>query len=266
MAADTGVTYSNYLKVDELLDLQQPKSTPEHPDELQFIVVHQVSELWFKLILHDLDRVVQALTRDEFGLVTRLMARVNGSMDAVVALQRSLQTLPPWSLHEFRGYLGTGSGLQSVQFREIELLAGVREDRHQRVVENAHPTEPDRLARRWQEPTVAEAHQQAARRRGLESWEELYVRPADYGEFYLATEALMEFDKAFVRWRREHITLIEGILGPRTRGTAGMALSYLLRTTDYRFFPYLWEVRHDLAVRGDGELVGPIQELSRPRP
>ena len=262
-AVDTGLTYTSYLRVNELLGLQLPESDPEHPDEMQFIVVHQVAELWFKLILQDLDRVVQEFDRDDFHAVTRLTARVNTSMDAVTMGLRSLQTLPPWSLHEFRGYLGTSSGLQSVQFREIELLAGLRDNRHENVVTRTHTPLPDQITRRAGSPSVADAHQAAARRLGLDSWESLYVDPRRFGDLYLATEALMEFDRAFVRWRREHVTLIEGILGPRTRGTAGMALSYLIKTADHRFFPYLWEVRHDLAVRGDGELVEPLMKRER---
>ncbi|MFC4056202.1 tryptophan 2,3-dioxygenase family protein [Actinomadura syzygii] len=256
MATDTGVTYASYLMVDDLLGLQVPKSEPQHPDELQFIVVHQASELWFKLILHDLDRVVEALGADDFELVTRLMARVNDCMDMVTTGLRSLQTLPPWSLHEFRGYLGTSSGLQSVQFREIELLGGIRDPRLRRVLDDTYPDTPEQLNRRARGQSVSDAHRAAAERAGLSSWEQLYVDSSAWGPLYLATEALMAFDRAFVRWRREHVTLIEGILGPRTRGSAGMALSYLIKTEEFRFFPYLWDVRHELTIRGDGELVG----------
>ena len=256
MATNTGINYASYLKIDDLLALQVPESDPVHPDELQFIVVHQVSELWFKLILQDLDRVVEALDHDEFEDVVKLMARANLALDAVVAGLRSLSTLPPWSLHQFRGYLGTSSGVQSVQFREIELLAGLRDNRHGGVIERAHDGLPAPMRRRLEGPTVAAAHQGAARRLGIVEWETLYLEPHRFRGFYLATESLMDFDRGFVRWRREHVTLIEGILGPRTRGSAGMALSYLIKTAEMRFFPYLWDVRHDLTLRGDGELVG----------
>lgn len=260
MAADDEVTYLSYLKVPELLELQRPMSDPVHPDELQFIVVHQASELWFKLMLQDLDRVILALEADDFFTVCRVMRRVNNVVDLVVGGIRALDDLPPWSLHEFRGFLGTASGLQSVQFRELELLAGLRDGGHRKILERVSDDEELSavLRRRLDQTSVAEAHQAAARRAGIESWEDVYVHAEQHADLYFATEALMDFDRGFVRWRRAHVGMIEGILGPQTRGTAGMALSYLIRTVDYRFFPYLWDVRHDLAVRGGGELVEPI--------
>jgi tryptophan 2,3-dioxygenase len=260
MATAGELTYLSYLKVPELLELQQPMSDPEHPDELQFIVVHQAAELWFKLMLHDLERVVQAFEADDLFTVCRVMRRVNNVVDLVVGGLRALEDLPAWSLHEFRGYLGTASGLQSLQFRELELLGGLRDPSHRKILERASGDGglPPALARRLEQTSLADAHQAAARRAGIGSWEDVYVHAADHAQFYFATEALMDFDRGFVRWRRAHVGLLERILGPRTRGTAGMALSYLVRTVDYRFFPYLWDVRHELAVRGGGELVEPI--------
>lgn len=254
------ITYLSYLKVPELLELQQPMSDPVHPDELQFIVVHQAAELWFKLILQDLERVVEAFEADDLFTVCRVLRRVNNVVELVVGGLRALEDLPAWSLHEFRGYLGTASGLQSHQFRELELLAGLRDAGHRKILDRASDNGelPAAIARRLAQTSVAEAHQAAARRAGIDTWEDLYVHAEQHAAFYFATEALMDFDRGFVRWRRAHVTLIEGILGPRTRGSAGMALSYLVRTIDYRFFPYLWDVRHELAVRGGGELVEPI--------
>ena len=122
------VTYPSYLALDELLSLQRPRSRPEHPDELLFIVVHQSSELWFKVILRDLDTLANALERREAGLALWQLQRVNGLMRIVSAQLSSLALLPPQHFAAFRTNLGTSSGSQSVQFRAIEAASGLRED------------------------------------------------------------------------------------------------------------------------------------------
>ena len=121
------LTYGSYLRVPELLALQQPRSRPPHPEELHFIVVHQALELWMKLLLHDLGRIVERLDADDFTGALALLGRVNHTLEHTLDQMRSLHTLPPWDLHQFRSYLGTASGSQSVQFRELELRSGLRE-------------------------------------------------------------------------------------------------------------------------------------------
>jgi len=259
MSANTSasqVTYGSYLRVPELLQLQHAQSTPEHPDELHFIVVHQSHELWFKLVLQDLERIVAALDADDPLTVCRILRRTNHVVAELVGQLETLNDLPPWSLNEFRGYLGTASGLQSEQFREIELLSGLRDEAHLQILRRLADGEiPPRVARRLEQRSLAAALLDAGARAGVEDWEEVYVHPERFGLFHLACEALMDYDQLWVGWRRAHVTMIERILGPSTRGTAGMALSYLLRTTEYRFLPQLWEIRHGLAVRGGGQLV-----------
>src|SRR4051812_14524108 len=114
------VTYGSYLALDELLGLQRTLSQPEHPDELLFIVVHQSSELWFKAILHDIDGLIMAMQRREPGQALWRMQRVNALMRIVSAQLSSLESLPPQHFAQFRTYLGTSSGSQSIQFRAIE--------------------------------------------------------------------------------------------------------------------------------------------------
>ena len=120
----TGVTYGSYLALDELLSLQHPRSQPEHPDELLFIVVHQASELWFKAILKDLDGLIASLEAKDAGQSLWHLKRINVLMRIVLAQLSSLETLPPQHFAQFRGYLGTSSGSQSVQFRAIEAASG----------------------------------------------------------------------------------------------------------------------------------------------
>jgi tryptophan 2,3-dioxygenase len=123
----TDLNYGSYLALDELLALQRPRSDPEHPDELLFIVVHQSSELWFKVILHDLDTLAKAFEKRDAGLALWQLQRVNGLMRIVSAQLSSLALLPPQHFAAFRTNLGSSSGSQSVQFRAIEAASGLRE-------------------------------------------------------------------------------------------------------------------------------------------
>ncbi len=253
---DEELTYLTYLRVGELLSLQHLRSQPPHPEELHFIVVHQSLELWFKLLLHDLERIVAALDADDWAGTLVLLRRVNDVMAFGLDQMRSLHDMPPWSLQQFRSYLGTASGLQSVQFRELELLSGLREPAHLKALASFSGGQlPPQLRRRLEQRSLAEAHADAARRLGIRDWADFYTDPGPDGAFYVVCESLVDYDERWIRWRNEHVTLVERTLGARVRGTAGTAISYLERTTRYRYFPHLWDLRNDLSVRGGGELV-----------
>lgn len=259
-SADDELTYLTYLKVPQLLSLQQLRSEPPHPEELHFIVVHQALELWFKLLLHDVERVVAALDADDWAGTLVLLRRVNDVMTTGLDQMRSLHDMPPWSLQQFRSYLGTASGLQSVQFRELELLSGLRDPAYLKALETfCGGRLPPVLRARLQQRSLAEAHAAAALRLGITggggSWADFYADPACHGAFYVVCESLVDYDERWIRWRNEHVTLVERSLGARVRGTAGTALSYLQRTTRYRYFPQLWELRNELSLRGGGQLV-----------
>lgn len=254
------LTYGAYLRVGELLALQRPRSRPPHPEELHFIVVHQALELWMKLLLHDLERIIALLDGDAFARALALLGRANQIMASGLDQMRSLHTLPPWDLQRFRSYLGTASGSQSQQFRELELLSGLREAAYLKALEVEHGgTLPASLARRLGQRSLQAAHADAGGRLGLdrvERWADFYQDPGDRVDFYLVCEALVDYDERWGRWRHEHVALVERTLGDHARGTGGMALTYLRRTTRYRFFPLLWALRDELVVRGGGELVG----------
>jgi tryptophan 2,3-dioxygenase len=290
------LTYGSHLRVPELLALQQPRSRPPHPEELHFIVVHQALELWMKLLLHDLGRIVELLDGDAFARALALLGRVNHTLGHALDQMRSLHTLAPWDLHQFRSYLGTASGSQSVQFRELELRSGLREPAYLKALEIEYGgTLPEPLAGRLAERSLADAHAAAAARLGigdvpegsgepqrgapvdregsgepqegapvnLASWADFYIDPGPRTDFYLVCEALVDYDERFTRWRQEHVALVQRTLGDHARGTGGMAVAYLQRTTRYRFFPVLWALRDELVVRGGGQLVGrPRQETS----
>ena len=235
------VSYPSYLALRELLELQRPRTKPEHPDELLFIVVHQASELWFKAILHELEGLVATLESRAVGRALWHLERINSLMRIVSAQLSALETLPPQHFAEFRGYLGSSSGSQSVQFRAIEAASGLRESHFMHALEEHGEIAP--LVRRWLDrPTLQELFLTLLSREGT-TLEQLYVGPGPTLLFFLA-EALMEYEQQFAQWRFKHVQLVERIIGPGTGGTGGtLGAKYLSRTVNQRFFPALWEVR-----------------------
>jgi tryptophan 2,3-dioxygenase len=235
------VTYGTYLALDELLRLQQPRSLPEHPDELLFIIVHQASELWFKAILHELDGLVTSLEKKEAGGSLWRVQRVNALMRIVSAQLSSLETLPPQHFAQFRRYLGTSSGAQSVQFRAIEAASGLRDENFMQALEEQGEV-PEVVRSVLSRPTLQELFLQLLRANDVKI-EDLYLGPGPTVLFFLA-EALLEYEQQFAQWRFKHVQLVERVIGPSTGGTGGtLGSRYLMRTIDQRFFPELWSVR-----------------------
>jgi tryptophan 2,3-dioxygenase len=250
-AAGGEITYASYLALDELLALQRPRSSPEHPDELLFIVVHQASELWFKVLLHELEALVVQLERGEvFGSVFALK-RINALMSIVTAQLSALDTLPPHRFAEFRGYLGSSSGSQSAQFRALEAASGLREPHFLAALEEHG--EPPELVKRWlARPTLQELFDGLLVRQGV-TLEAVYQDPAQ-SPLLLLAESLLEYEQSFALWRYLHVQLVERIIGPLTGGTGGtLGAKYLQRTVSQRFFPRLWEVRARFFGADSGE-------------
>ena len=240
-APDEAVDYGSYLALDELLQLQRPRSSPQHADELLFIVVHQASELWFKAILFELDQLTIALQRFDAGRGLWHMGRLNALMRIVSAQLDSLETLPPQHFAEFRGYLGASSGSQSVQFRAIEAASGLRDAHFMHAIAE-HGDVPPLVARYIERPTLQELFVTLLTREQT-TLEQLYVGPGPSLLFFLG-EALLEYEQLFAQWRFKHVQLVERVLGPSTGGTGGtLGARYLQRTIDQRFFPELWAVR-----------------------
>jgi tryptophan 2,3-dioxygenase len=235
------VTYGTYLALDELLALQRPLARPEHPDELLFIVVHQASELWFKVLLHELELLVGLMAADD-ALGSLFVVRRVVALTRIVGAQLSaLETLPPQRFAQFRGYLGTSSGSESTQFRAVEAASGLR-DAHflQAIAEHGEPPE---LVKRWLErPTLQELFD-AMVAHASTTYEALYAGPGP-GPLVLLAEGLLEYEAGFALWRFLHVQLVERIIGPPTGGTGGtLGARYLQRTINQRFFPKLWDVR-----------------------
>ncbi len=261
------LSYSSYLKIPELLELQHPQSTPQHHDEMLFIIVHQTYELWFKELLHDLDAVVANLrgagenpqSRDEVYEAARLLRRCTEITRVLVEQFTILETMLPTHFLAFRGKLEPASGFQSEQFRELEFLCGLKDEKMLRY----HRPTPEayaQLERRLREPSLhdvlfaalramgklkiddstSERERFDARARAVLS---LYRDEHSNRDWIDVCERLTEFDELVVSWRLRHIQLVERVIGVRmgTGGTAGS--SYLKLTLDKKFFPELWEAR-----------------------
>ena len=235
------VTYPSYLELDRLLSLQRPRSAPEHPDELLFIVVHQASELWFKVILHELDMLVARMTDDDpLGALAQVQ-RLNALTSIVTDQLSALETLPPQHFAQFRGYLGTSSGSQSAQFRAIEAASGLRDPHFMQALEE-HGEIPAVVRRALARPTLQATYEGMLERRGV-SLEAVY-REESHRDLQLLAEGLLEYEQGFSLWRFLHVQLVERIIGPVAGGTGGtLGARYLQRTVNQRFFPNLWAVR-----------------------
>ena len=237
----TDIDYGSYLRLEELLALQSPQSQPEHPDELLFIVVHQASELWFKVLRHEFDTLITAL--EQFDTMRSLLSvqRVNALTEIISQQLAALDTLPPQRFAQFRGYLGSSSGSQSSQFRAIEATAGLRDPHFLQTI-SEHGPPPAEVQAALERPTLQSlvlallAHEQVE----LAS---LYTGPGPT-PLFLLVEGLLEFEQRFARWRFLHVQLVERIIGPGTGGTGGtLGAKYLSRTVSQKFFPELWAVR-----------------------
>lgn len=240
----TDVDYPSYLALDELLALQRPRSAPEHPDELLFIVVHQSSELWFKVIIQQLEAVLEDLETGDGDRALWHIQRINTLMRIVTEQLSSLDTLPPQRFLQFRGFLGSSSGQQSLQFRVIGALSGLRDDVFIGALRTAGEI-PAAVRSAAVRPRLEDLFVQLVSRRGR-TLEALYSGPGPDPLFFLA-EALLEYDQAFQRWRFVHVQLVERIIGPVTGGTGGsMGARHLAQSVNLRFFPQLWAVRAQL--------------------
>ena len=261
------LTYSSYLRVPDLLKLQSQLSSPPTHDELLFIIIHQTYELWFKELLHDLDAVVASLAsvaerkwHDQVYEAARLLRRCTEILRVLVTQFTILETMLPTHFMAFRGRLEPASGFQSEQFREIEFLCGLKDEKFLRQ----HTREPEahaRLERRLHEPSLHDVFFEALVAIGklpvlapnatdderfqlrAEAVRNIYEDEHNYRDWIDVCERLTEFDELLVAWRLRHIQVVERIIGAR-RGTGGSEGAAYLRTTlGKRLFPELWEAR-----------------------
>jgi len=261
---NAAITYGAYLKVDDLLSLQQPRSAgPEH-DEMLFIVIHQVYELWFKELLHELDRVAALLTADDSVRAQHTLKRILTILKVLVAQLDILETMTPMEFLSFRSRLEAASGFQSDQFRQIEFTLGLKSTP---AVERFPEGTRARLAlqRRFTAPTVWDAFMHYLSREGYAVPHEhlardvtIPIEPHAEVQAILTTvyrrdaknaelcERLVDLDEGFQEWRYRHVKMVERTIGGK-RGTGGSSgAEYLRSTVGRNLFPDLWEIRAGL--------------------
>src|SRR3989440_9339145 len=221
------LSYGTYLKVPELLALQQ-RLSKEH-DELLFIVAHQAYELWFKVILFELEAVRDFIDADDVFTARHLLHRVCVIEKLLVEQIEVLETMSPQDFLAFRSKLAPASGFQSVQFREIEFLSGLKEPKYVARLE-ATDDEKARLQRRLDEPSVDDAFRALVERRGSPSLLEIFRDRPRHGDLFDLAEALLDHDETFAPRRARHLPMVERQIGGKT-GTGGSTRAQYLRTT-----------------------------------
>lgn len=254
------LSYNKYLRVPDLINLQDCLSDPAHHDELLFITVHQAYELWFKQVLHEVDAAIVLMSEDRLPAATRAIKRVVDIEKLLVNQIHILESMSPISFLQFRDELNPASGFQSMQFREIEFSSGLKDERIlAEFIDDKFAYE--RLKARATNPSLADAFYATLERRGLSTHaadalatygkrtramlEILTHFEERYEEFQLS-EALLEHDEYFSLWRSHHIKMVERMVGAK-RGTGGSeGIGYLKTTLDKKFFPEIWEARTSL--------------------
>lgn len=263
------MTYNEYLKVPELLSLQVRQSEPPHHDELLFIIIHQAYELWFKLIIHELDSAMAHMKKGEVLRARHFVHRCVEVLKVLVQQIHILETMQPVEFLEFRDRLTPASGFQSMQFREVEFMSGLKEPRYLQFFRNR----PDLLAilqARLDSPDLRSHYYDLLRALGFDLPEgasekervgdaetcekitqaliPLYRKPQENLPLYLLTESLVELDEYLGLWREHHVRVVERVIGFK-KGTGGSSgVEYLRATTSKKSFPLLWEVRTRLSL------------------
>ncbi len=253
-ATPAGITYADYLKLDQLLAAQRPLS--ELHDEMLFIVIHQAKELWLKQMLHELDLAIALVEQDRFAPAYKAMSRISRIQSVMTLTWDVLATLTPVDYLAFRNVLGTSSGFQSAQFRELEYRLGIKNPAY--LDHYPHGSgDHARLAAALDSKSLRDASHEALERAGFvldgrsdealaAAWLQVYRDADRWFDLYQLAEKLLDLDDALASWRHKHVLTVERIIGnkPGTGGSAGVA--YLRSTIDKRAFPELWSVRTEL--------------------
>ncbi len=259
------MSYADYLHLDRILTAQEPLSAAH--DELLFIIQHQTSELWMKLAIHELRSAIDAIRGDRLQAAFKMLARVARIFEQLNSAWDVLRTMTPSEYTQFRDSLGQSSGFQSYQYRVIEFLAGNRNA----AMLKPHDHRPEILAKLEEILSAPSLYDEALRllaRNGfeigadaqrtdwratraesgavLQAWKAIYAAPERYWSLYELAEKLVDFEDYFRRWRFNHVTTVERIIGLK-RGTGGTGgVSYLRKMLEVELFPELWHVRTEL--------------------
>jgi tryptophan 2,3-dioxygenase len=259
------MSYGDYLQLDTLLGAQQPRS--DSHDEMLFIIIHQATELWMKLTLHELEAARHLIMADDLAPAFKHLARVSRIQSQLIQSWDVLSTMTPSDYSRFRDALGRSSGFQSAQYRQIEFALGNK----QKAMLAPHEHRGDvkaKLERALATPSIYDEAIRLLARHGfaiapavlerdvrepyhadpsvLAAWAQVYRDPKRYWELYQLAEELIDLEDWFQQWRFRHVTTVQRIIG-RKRGTGGTAgVGYLRQVLDVTFFPELWDVRTEL--------------------
>jgi len=258
----SSLSYGQYLQLDKLLAAQRPLSS-EH-NEMLFIIVHQVSELWMRLILHELNAALACVQRDDIGPALKMLARISRSQTQLIAVWDVLSTLTPFEYSAFRNELGRSSGFQSLQYRLLEFTFG-NKNPEMLAVHRGDPRAYETLQRALEAPSLYDEVLRLLSRRGYEipqdylvrdfsqpykaskqvaaAWLGVYHNAESSWDLYELAEKLIDLDHNFQLWRFHHLKTVERIIGYK-RGTGGTGgVSYLAKALELKFFPELWQIR-----------------------
>ena len=264
------LTYSGYLCLDGLLAQQKPLSRPVHHDEMMFIIQHQVSELWLKLILHELGAAIRHIQHDELNPCFKILARVKQIQLQLYEMWAVLETLTPTEYLQFRDQLGSSSGFQSPQYRQLEFMLGNKNAAMIEVFRH-NPTEHAALTAALHAPSLYDEFLRYLARRGLPVpaecverdfsqayrkhdglipvFKTIYEQPHAWWDAYEMCEKLVDIEDYFQFWRFRHMKTVERIIGYKT-GTGGSSgVNFLRKALDLTFFPELFAVRTELKAR-----------------
>ena len=258
------LTYGGYLQLDTLLAAQKPLSDPAHHDELLFIVQHQVSELWMKLVIHELKAAIASLRADELGPAQKILARVKQVQRQLFEQWAVLETLTPSEYMQFRPVLGPASGFQSLQYRTIEFLLGNKNAEMVGLFAHA-PQQQAELQAVLEAPSLYDEFLALLARRGhavpadllqrdvsqphqrhaglMPVFQRIYENPEEFWAEYHMAEQLVDVEESFQLWRFRHMKTVERIIGFK-RGTGGSSgVGFLRKALELTFFPELLDVR-----------------------
>ena len=256
------LTYTDYLKLEELLELQQPRSKPPEHDAMLFIVIHQVYELWFKLLLHELDKIKHDFSNDDLYGAIHTLKRSRTVMKTLVAQLDVLETMTPMSFNSFRDRLETASGFQSTQFRELEFCLGYKRPATLKYLpDNAPGTAA--IERRLKQRSVVDHFYDFLQQRGVKIPEAVRTRDITQAnepneeiqegildlymkqpELAILFELMTDFDEGLQEWRYRHVKMVERTIGSK-QGTGGSpGVPFLKESLFKSIFPDLWAIRH----------------------
>lgn len=251
-ATPAGMTYAEYLHLDTLLSAQHPIS--DLHDEMLFVVIHQAKEIWLKQMLHEVRFACRLVSEDKFAEAYKALSRVSRIWTVMTLSWDVLATLTPVDYSAFRDVLGTSSGFQSAQFRELEYRLGIKDPRFLEYYEGGTEGHA-RLERALAEPSLWDEANAALVRAGFsvegeeavkDAWLAVYRDPDTYFGLYQLAEKLVDLDDALAAWRHKHMITVDRIIGMK-KGTGGSAgVAYLASTLTKRAFPELWSLRTEL--------------------